>query len=187
MLTGKRDLRAKPLPPDTRPARGFAARAIGSLVPKLTAQAFSRYGFHSAEILTAWPRIAGAELAAITAPERIRWPRGDTAVDEPTGSAATLILRTEPAHALDVEYRAPEIVDRINRYFGYRAVAELKIVQAPLRDPCGLTAELPKARASAGVAAGKSVPASAGDSAPDIAAGLSGLAASIRRSGGPRD
>lgn len=187
MLTGKRDLRAKPLPPDTRPARGFAARAIGSLVPKLTAQAFSRYGFHSAEILAAWPRIAGAELAAITAPERIRWPRGDTAVDEPAGSAATLVLRTEPAHALDVEYRAPEIIDRINRYFGYRAVAELKIVQAPLLDRRGQTAELQKALGSTGSAAGKSAPAGSGDSAPDIAAGLSSLAASIRQSGGLRD
>jgi hypothetical protein len=44
----------------------------------------------------------------------------------------TLILRVDPARALDVEYRARQIIDRINAYFGYRAVETLKIVQAPL-------------------------------------------------------
>ena len=38
----------------------------------------------------------------------------------------------EPARALDIEYRGHEIIERINRYFGYRAVETLKIVQAPL-------------------------------------------------------
>lgn len=175
MLTGNRDLRAVPLPPDMRPVRGFAARAIGSLVPKLTAQAFSRYGFHSAEILTSWPRIAGAELAAITAPERIRWPRGEAGNEEQTGAAATLVLRADPAHALDVEYQAPRIVDRINRYFGYRAVAELKIIQAPLHDPRGQRDDPPTS------------PRRTGPGGLDIAAGLARLAAGIRQSGGSRD
>ena len=45
---------------------------------------------------------------------------------------ATLVLRVDPARALDVEYRARQIIERINAYFGYRAIAELRILQAPL-------------------------------------------------------
>ena len=45
---------------------------------------------------------------------------------------ATLILRVDPARALDVEYKARQIIERINAYFGYRAIAELRILQAPL-------------------------------------------------------
>ena len=46
-------------------------------------------------------------------------------------------MRVDPARALDVHYRSAEIVDRINRYFGYRAVATLKIIQAPLAHKIG--------------------------------------------------
>ncbi|MBX9683507.1 MAG: DciA family protein [Hyphomicrobium sp.] len=124
------------LPPDRRKGSKSYVRAAGSFVPRLTAKVFERYGFHSAEIMTSWAAVAGAEIAAVSAPERLRWPRGAAAASsepgETAGSAATLILRVEPAHALDIDYRAGEIADRINRYFGYRAVAAIKILQAPL-------------------------------------------------------
>lgn len=125
---------AHPLPPDQRKtSKGVFARAVGSFVPKLAGKAFEKYGFHSAEIMTAWPRVIGAEIAGFTAPERIKWPRGSGDVDGTGASGgATLVLRVEPARALDVEYRSAEIIDRINRYFGYRAVAALRLVQAPL-------------------------------------------------------
>ena len=50
--------------------------------------------------------------------------------DRPPG--ATLILRVDPSRALDVEYRGAQLIDRINRYFGYRAIAALRILQAPI-------------------------------------------------------
>lgn len=123
----------RPMPPDRRPAKGVFARAVGSFVPKLAAKAFEKYGFHSAEIMTAWPRVVGSEIAGFTAPERIKWPRGTGDADGTGASGgATLVVRVEPARALDVEYRSAEIIDRINRYFGYRAIAGLRLVQAPL-------------------------------------------------------
>jgi hypothetical protein len=36
---------------------------------------------------------------------------------------------------LDVQYNARQIIDRINAYFGYAAIAELRIVQAPVTAP----------------------------------------------------
>ena len=137
MHTPKSPFTRHQLPPDKRPARGVFAKAVGSFVPKLAAKAFERYGFHSAEIMTAWPRVVGAEIAGFTAPERIKWPRGpagSSGGEDGTGNAggATLVIRVEPARALDVEYRSAEIIDRINRYFGYRAIAVLRLVQAPL-------------------------------------------------------
>ena len=54
MHTPKTPFAAKPLPPDRRAGKGVFARAVGSFVPKLAAKAFEQYGFHSAEIMTAW-------------------------------------------------------------------------------------------------------------------------------------
>lgn len=136
MLTGKNAQPLGKLPPDRR-KRGFSfARSVGAHIPKLTSKVFEKHGFHSGEIMTEWARIAGSDIAAWTAPERIRWPRanGETEDGASGRPGGTLTLRVEPARALDVEYRAGEIIDRINRYFGYRAVATLKLIQAPLKE-----------------------------------------------------
>jgi hypothetical protein len=124
--------------PFSEPARGYlAARTVGAFVPKLTRKAFEKYGFSAATLLTDWLAIVGEEFAAYTAPERLKWPRGtsipkdaDTAQDSRAG--AVLVIRVDPARALDAEYRGRQIVERINGYFGYRAIAELRLLQAPL-------------------------------------------------------
>lgn len=123
---------ARPRTPAYNPAK-----AVGSFVPKLTQKAFEKYGFSAATLLTDWAKIAGEALASYTAPERLKWPRGVETygeVDETSAGrpGAMLILRVDPARALDVEYKAAQIVERINVYFGYRAVAELKVLQAPV-------------------------------------------------------
>lgn len=117
------------------------ARTVGSFVPKLTQKAFEKYGFSTVALLTDWTAIAGRDLAAYTRPERIRWPR-NVAVREDIESGcqgrpgACLILRVDPVRALDVQYSAAQLIERINGYFGYRAIADLRILQAPL-DPAG--------------------------------------------------
>jgi hypothetical protein len=121
-----------------RQKRGYVpARAVGSFVPKLTRKAFEKYGFSAATLLTDWPTIVGKELAGFTAPERLKWPRGiDIREDVEAGAegrpGAVLVLRVDPARALDVEYKGRQILERINGYFGYRAIAELRLLQAPL-------------------------------------------------------
>lgn len=112
------------------------ARAVGSFVPRLTRKVFEKFGFSAASLITDWERIAGADVAAWCQPERLRWPRqaGEQADAESRRAAATLLLRVDPARALDIQYRQRQITERINAYFGYRAIGEIRILQAPL-DP----------------------------------------------------
>lgn len=116
---------------------GVHARAVGSYLPALTRAAFAKYGFSTAALLTDWATVVGADLAKYTEPERLNWPRRPAIIDEPDSegrgrSGGTLVLRVAAARALDVQYRTRQIVERINAYFGYRAVAELRIVQVPM-------------------------------------------------------
>jgi hypothetical protein len=116
-----------------------SARTVGSFVPKLTQKAFEKYGFSTVALLTDWTAIAGKDLAAYTLPERIKWPRNVPIREDVEGGCqgrpgACLILRVDPARALDVQYSTAQLLERINGYFGYRAVADLRILQAPL-DP----------------------------------------------------
>ncbi|MGI9403993.1 MAG: DUF721 domain-containing protein, partial [Hyphomicrobium sp.] len=117
-----------------------SARVVGAYVPKLTRKAFEKYGFSAASLLTDWPSIVGAEMAGFAAPERLKWPRTVAIREDAEAGAegrpgAVLVLRVDTARALDVQYKAQQIWERINFCFGDRAVAELRIVQAPLAKP----------------------------------------------------
>ncbi|MEL6289347.1 MAG: DciA family protein, partial [Pseudomonadota bacterium] len=86
--------------------------------------------------------------------ERVKWPkvdeddregadgeasssrRGRSAARDARQShvAGTLVLRVDGPLALELQHRSAQLIERINRYFGYRAIAALRILQAPLED-----------------------------------------------------
>jgi hypothetical protein len=177
---------ARPYHAGFRPPGSVYAKAVGSFVPKLTQKAFEKYGFSAATLLTDWAQIVGADVAGYTAPERLKWPRGAGANAEVEDGAegrpgATLMLRVDPARALDVEYKGRQIVERINAYFGYRAVAALRLIQAPVE----ATAPREAARPSAVRAPGAE--AAATDDADPLARALARLEAGVRgQSAGPQ-
>ena len=50
--------------------------------------------------------------------------------DEPP--AGTLFIRADGPRAIFVQHELPQIVERVNAFFGYRAVAQARIVQGPV-------------------------------------------------------
>lgn len=92
---------------------------------KLTAPVFKKHGFAQSDVTAHWPQIVGEQTAAISTPERIRWPRGME--DKASG---TLFLKVQAGRGLDVEYAAAGIIERVNRFLGYQAVSSLKVTQA---------------------------------------------------------
>jgi len=112
-------------------ARAASSKRVGALVPELVREAFRRRGFNNIDIVLRWREIVGPELAEQTWPLRIEWPRRlETALRpdgtaEPGGQRTRLVVGSAPARALDVEYAKCDIVERVNRYLGYRAATEL--------------------------------------------------------------
>lgn len=94
----------------------------------LTRAAFARYGFAQAELIGRWPEIVGEELSRVSEPERIKWPRGAGENVQKTGG--TLVIRAAPGRGLELQYEVPRIIERLNRFHGYGAIASVKIVQA---------------------------------------------------------
>ena len=90
----------------------------------LTEPVFKKHGFAQVELLARWPEIAGPALAAVSTPEKIRWPRGN---DEKTGG--TLHLKVQAGRGLDVQYATHSIIEKVNRFLGYQGVSALKIMQ----------------------------------------------------------
>lgn len=97
---------------------------------KLAAPSFAKHGFAYGEVLARWQEIIGPELARHCRPNRIKWPRGGS--DDARKLGGTLYILAEPGLALELQYSAPRIIERLNQFYGYAAIAQVNITQAPV-------------------------------------------------------
>jgi hypothetical protein len=100
---------------------------LGKHFKALASAALSKRGFQQGDLIAHWDVIAGDALAAISAPSSIKWPR---ATMEDTGRAASLVVVCNPGCALDVQYQSMALIERVNQFFGYRAITTVKVIQA---------------------------------------------------------
>ena len=112
-----------------KPTRSYA-KPLSQLLGKTIADLLAKQGFASTGIITHWPDIVGAEIADHAEPMRMIWPRR---VHEDDPEPATLVLRVEGPVALEIQHLSGVILERVNRFFGWRAVGRIQIRQAPLR------------------------------------------------------
>ncbi len=109
------------------PRRFRSAAPLADLVGNCLNAAFARQGFAAVEIVTHWEDIVGADLARRSEPMRLVWPRRDD-----PDSEGTLTIRVEGAYALEVQHLAPVVIERVNRYFGWRCVGRIALRQGPV-------------------------------------------------------
>lgn len=166
-----------------KPSRPFA-KPLRDLIGKVVGDSFARQGFASTELVTRWPEIVGAEVAAHSEPIKIQWTRPSPAGAAPAGGKApaweqepgTLVLRVEGPAAIEVQHAAQVICERVNQFLGWRAVARLALRQAPLRRRAG------KPRRSADPVAAARVAATLSEIGnDDLKDALARLGAAIKR------
>lgn len=95
-------------------------RAIADLMPRIGGAAFRRFGFVQSSVVTRWAEIVGPRYAALSAPESIRFPTG--AKDK-----GTLCLTVMSGQATIIQHVLPDIIERVNRFFGYEAIVKIAI------------------------------------------------------------
>ena len=151
--------------------RGGEARRVADLVPAIGDMAFRKFGFVQSSIITRWPEIVGPKLARVTSPESLRFPHGKKA-------DGTLSISVGGAHAPIVQHVIPDIIERVNRFFGYAAVSRVKLSQGQIKRAAP---SVPSPAADAGV---PTVAVSATLNAiadPELRAVLEGLASSLAK------
>ena len=157
---------------DADAPRANRSRAVAELLPAIGGAAFRRFGFIQASVVSRWPEIVGERWANASSPESIRFPMG-----QKSDGVLTLVVRG--AHAPMMQHIAPEIIERVNRFFGYAAVARITIRQG----------EVAKPRVKAAPPPLRTVPADLGLSLkgiadPELRAVLESLAAGVASTSG---
>lgn len=110
--------------------RAAIAAPLADVVGPTIAELCGKAGFSVVEVVTHWDEIVGHDLAARSMPIRLQWQR------RPEGSGtpepATLMVRVEGPYAIEFQYAAPVIIERINAYFGWRCVGRVALRQGPV-------------------------------------------------------
>lgn len=99
-------------------------RALAAIVQPIARQALGKRHAALGALIADWPAIAGDGPAGRALPYGLSFPKGRR-------DGGTLTLRADPADALEIQHDTPRILDRVNGYFGYRALDRIKLVQAP--------------------------------------------------------
>ncbi len=155
------------------PQRSLRARSVSDLLPDVGRAAFRRFGFVQSSIVSRWREIVGERYAGVSSPESIRFPPGKR-------SEGVLTLVVEGAHAPTMQHVAPVIVERVNRFFGYQAVARVTFKQGVV--------QLSRAKARAAPPSLRPVPADLGESLREIEdPELREVMAAVARGIGARD
>jgi hypothetical protein len=105
--------------------RSWRTQSLGSLLPKVARPVLGRHGLAAGGIVADWPSIVGAQLADCCVPMRLAFPPGER-------TDGTLHLRVQGPLALELQHLEPVVLERINGYFGYRAIVKLRIQQGPV-------------------------------------------------------
>jgi len=106
------------------------ARPVAEFVSKLLDPVIERRAGMTMDIVASWEEIVGEEHSKHSRPERLDWPR--RAHEEEPFQPATLVIACAGPQAVFLQSDSDTIITRVNAYFGFAAVARLKILQKPL-------------------------------------------------------
>jgi hypothetical protein len=169
MIARRRARKARPTPAGFR--RGGGLRRLPELLGRVLDPAARRRGLAEARILTDWPLVVGSALATRCQPVRLS-RAGD-------GQGGVLTVHTGSASALELQHGAPQVIERINGFFGYPAVARLRLIQAPpVRPVKPRAAARMRPLAAAELAALEGTVAGVGD--PDLRLALVALGRTVK-------
>jgi hypothetical protein len=97
---------------------------MSRMMPEVAGKVLGKKGLGFGKLVTDWRHIVGPDLGDITAPVKLAFPRGER-------TDATLTIDIVPARAIELQHAMPQLLERVNAMFGYRAVARIKMVQRP--------------------------------------------------------
>lgn len=115
---------------DSNPLRSYGTPHVSKVLGRITGRTMNRRGFSDSRMLENWAAIVGPQLATMSQP--VRMSRRKSTRDGGETPGGVLTVKAEGAIALEIQHLAPQIIDRLNSYYGHAAIARLNIIQGPV-------------------------------------------------------
>ena len=114
---------------NAEPKRTFVPKKIGDTLGKVNKAFSNKYGKVEFLILSKWPQIVGSFFAEHSEPDKIsRLTEDFDEFDQPIFKNF-LHVRVSPAAAVEFQHYKDTIIEKINSFFGYKAIADLRLQQ----------------------------------------------------------
>ena len=94
-------------------------RPFGNTLPRGLKGILKKNGYNYSEIISKWNMLVGKDISSCSYPKSIKMKKGD--------SNGTLILAIKRGDEINIEYSKKEIINKINSYFGYKLIDEIKL------------------------------------------------------------
>ncbi len=94
-------------------------RQFGNTLPRGIKKILEKNGYNYSEIINKWDFLVGKNISDKTYPRSIKMVRGN--------SNGILVLAVKRGNEIDIEYSKKEIINKINSYFGYKLIGELRL------------------------------------------------------------
>jgi hypothetical protein len=107
-------------------------KPLAELIDGCLDKALAQQGFVGSDVILSWPDIVGERLARFSQPIKMDWPKRRPGT-EGRADPATLVVRVEGAFAIELQHMAPQVVERVNAFYGWRCVGRLVLKQGPVR------------------------------------------------------
>ena len=98
-------------------------RPLSDIMPGIARDIFGKKNMLFGKMLAEWPNIAGADIAAKAIPEDLKFSKKNGA------NQAVLHLAVQSAYALELSYQKNLLIERLNMFFGYPAIKDIKLIQ----------------------------------------------------------
>jgi len=95
-------------------------RTVSNSLPKALDKILKRGGYNYSSIINNWTEMVGKKTSEICYPKSIKTNR--------ELKDGVLILNVSHGNQLDIEYGKKDIIDKINSFFGYKFIKQIKIV-----------------------------------------------------------
>ena len=94
-------------------------RPFGNTLPRSVKGILRKNGYNYSEIISKWNILVGKSISDCCFPKSIKMSQ--------TSKNGTLILSVERGDEINVEYSKKEIVNKINSYFGYNLIDQIRL------------------------------------------------------------
>ena len=94
-------------------------RAFGNTLPRGIKGMLKKNGYNYSEIISKWNLLVGKNISDFCYPKSIKMKQN--------GKSGTLILAVERGNEINVEYSKNEIINKVNSYFGYKLIDEIRL------------------------------------------------------------
>ena len=94
-------------------------RPFGNTLPRGVKGILKKSGYNYSEIISKWNMLVGKNISSFSYPKSIKMAKGNT--------NGLLVLAVKRGNEITVEYSKKEIINKINSYFGYRLINEIRL------------------------------------------------------------